>query len=120
MKNGFTGGLIVDYPNSKKAKKYFLFLMAGYSEEIVNDAKEAIYVPKALGEGDNSEDEEDKQISVFKDQKKSTKFNRRTQFTRKGVNHTQWVKNKKERQRRQGRDVRPDSKYTARKRKDHF
>lgn len=38
MKNGFTGGLIVDFPNSKKAKKYFLFLMAGYSEEIINDA----------------------------------------------------------------------------------
>ena len=32
MRNGFTGGLIVDFPNSKKAKKYFLFLMAGYSE----------------------------------------------------------------------------------------
>jgi len=34
MKNGFTGGLIIDYPNSKKAWKYYLFLMAGYSEEI--------------------------------------------------------------------------------------
>jgi 18S rRNA (guanine1575-N7)-methyltransferase len=34
LKNGFTGGLIVDFPNSKKAKKFFLFLMAGYSEEI--------------------------------------------------------------------------------------
>jgi 18S rRNA (guanine1575-N7)-methyltransferase len=39
MKNGFTGGLIVDFPNSKKAKKYFLFLMAGHSEEIEADAK---------------------------------------------------------------------------------
>jgi len=38
MKNGFTGGLIVDFPNSKKAKKYFLFLMAGYSEEIIKEA----------------------------------------------------------------------------------
>jgi 18S rRNA (guanine1575-N7)-methyltransferase len=39
MKNGFTGGLIVDFPNSKKAKKYFLFLMAGHSDEIEADAK---------------------------------------------------------------------------------
>jgi 18S rRNA (guanine1575-N7)-methyltransferase len=39
MKNGFTGGLIVDYPNSKKAKKFYLFLMAGYSEEIMNEAR---------------------------------------------------------------------------------
>ena len=38
MRNGFTGGLIVDFPNSKKAKKYFLFLMAGYSEEIIKEA----------------------------------------------------------------------------------
>ena len=34
MRNGFTGGMIVDYPNSKKKKKYYLFLMAGYSDEI--------------------------------------------------------------------------------------
>jgi len=42
MKNGFTGGLIVDYPNSKKARKYYLFLMAGFSEEIQAEAKKAI------------------------------------------------------------------------------
>ena len=48
MKNGFTGGMIVDYPNSKKAKKYYLFLMAGYSEEIMKEAKSVIMpMPKA-------------------------------------------------------------------------
>jgi 18S rRNA (guanine1575-N7)-methyltransferase len=39
MKNGFTGGLIIDYPNSKKAKKYYLFLIAGHSDEIMSEAK---------------------------------------------------------------------------------
>ncbi len=29
MKAGFSGGLIVDYPNSAKAKKYYLVLEAG-------------------------------------------------------------------------------------------
>lgn len=29
MKSGFSGGLIVDYPNSAKAKKYFLVIEAG-------------------------------------------------------------------------------------------
>lgn len=29
MKAGFTGGLVVDYPNSTKAKKFFLCLMTG-------------------------------------------------------------------------------------------
>ena len=61
MKNGFTGGLIVDFPNSKKAKKYFLFLMAGYSEEIINDAEKAIMLPKGKIEGEGYSDESDEQ-----------------------------------------------------------
>ncbi len=64
MKNGFTGGLIVDYPNSKKAKKFYLFLMAGYSEEIMNEARQVIMPEAKSGEegdssDDSSEEEED-------------------------------------------------------------
>lgn len=40
MKAGFYGGLVVDYPNSTKAKKYFLVLMTGGSAQL----------PQALGE----------------------------------------------------------------------
>lgn len=29
MKSGFSGGLVIDYPNSTKAKKYYLVLEAG-------------------------------------------------------------------------------------------
>ena len=54
MKNGFTGGLIVDYPNSKKAKKYYLFLIAGYSEEIMNEAR-GVIMPKAKNEEDDDD-----------------------------------------------------------------
>merc|ERR1712045_926812 len=39
MKSGFTGGLVVDYPNSTKAKKFFLVLMTGGNQQL----------PKALG-----------------------------------------------------------------------
>jgi len=53
MKNGFTGGLIVDFPNSKKARKYFLFLMAGYSEEIIAEAQQAVFLPKAVEDGED-------------------------------------------------------------------
>jgi len=63
MKNGFTGGLIVDYPNSKKAKKFYLFLMAGYSEEIMNEARQVIMPQAKSGEegdtSDSSDEEED-------------------------------------------------------------
>ncbi|TMS07874.1 putative 18S rRNA (guanine-N(7))-methyltransferase [Larimichthys crocea] len=31
MKAGFSGGMVVDYPNSSKAKKFFLCLFAGAS-----------------------------------------------------------------------------------------
>jgi 18S rRNA (guanine1575-N7)-methyltransferase len=56
LKNGFTGGLIVDFPNSKKAKKFFLFLMAGYSDEIAKDAERAIMMPKARTDGEDYSD----------------------------------------------------------------
>ena len=60
MKNGFTGGIIIDYPNSKKAKKYFLFLMAGFSEEIYNEAKSVIMPAAKTGdESDEFSDEEE-------------------------------------------------------------
>ena len=75
LRNGFQGGLIVDYPNSKKAKKYFLFLMAGYSEEIATEAKSVIYPKAKTEDGDDSDDSVDefgrkykkkeKQIGVF-------------------------------------------------------
>lgn len=39
MKAGFYGGIVVDYPNSAKAKKYFLVLMTGGVASL----------PKALG-----------------------------------------------------------------------
>lgn len=34
MKAGFTGGLVVDYPNSTKAKKVFLVLMTGGAQPL--------------------------------------------------------------------------------------
>ncbi len=59
MKNGFTGGLIVDYPNSKKAKKFYLFLMAGYSEEIMNEARQVIMPEAKQGEEESDETSEE-------------------------------------------------------------
>ena len=67
MKNGFIGGLIVDFPNSNKARKYFLYLTAGYSKEIADEAQQAIMkgMPKAKTQGEDyssdeeSEDDED-------------------------------------------------------------
>lgn len=46
MKAGFYGGLVVDYPNSAKAKKYFLVLMTGG----------AMPLPAALTDGSENSD----------------------------------------------------------------
>jgi 18S rRNA (guanine1575-N7)-methyltransferase len=47
IRAGFTGGLVVDYPNSKKAKKYYLCLFTG----AVGGSTE---LPHALGEEEDS------------------------------------------------------------------
>lgn len=45
MKAGFFGGVVVDFPNSTKAKKFFLVLMTGG----------AVALPKGLGEENTDE-----------------------------------------------------------------
>ena len=45
MKCGFTGGLVVDYPNSSKAKKFYLCLFAGFADDPNNSPS----LPKGLG-----------------------------------------------------------------------
>jgi 18S rRNA (guanine1575-N7)-methyltransferase len=63
LRCGFTGGMVVDFPNSSKAKKFYLCLFAGSS---VNSAPQAL--PPALGTGavpadvdddDNDDDNDD-------------------------------------------------------------
>ncbi|XP_028663000.1 probable 18S rRNA (guanine-N(7))-methyltransferase isoform X1 [Erpetoichthys calabaricus] len=104
MKAGFTGGMVVDYPNSAKAKKFFLCLFVGVSGAL----------PKGLG----SE-------SVEKGVAHQAMFTgERTRFKNlKGKSlkkSKDWILEKKERRRRQGREVRADTKYTGRQRKARF
>lgn len=141
LKNGFTGGLIVDFPNSKKAKKFFLFLMAGYSDEIAKDAERAIMMPKARTDGedysdvDMSDDEENSQSKSESSSeegpkigiagRKSSHLQKIIQKKHKAVGRfkangnrksKEWILKKKDRQRRQGNKVKTDSKYSGRRR----
>lgn len=50
MKAGFSGGLVVDYPHSTRAKKYFLVLMVGSGGTVP--------APKGLDGGSGDEAEE--------------------------------------------------------------
>lgn len=101
MKSGFSGGLLVDYPNSAKAKKYFLWLTAGPPQK-------GLVQPKPLGTGSDSG------VAVG---------NRKTDGKARqdsGPSKREWIISKKERRRNQGHDVRPNSKYTGRKRRTQF
>ena len=113
VKAGFTGGVVVDYPNSTKAKKYFLCLSVGGGGE----------VPRGLtgDEADQHEADERRTVMVgrVRDRKGGGKGGKAGR-ERAGVKTKEWIVAKKERQRRQGKTVVADSKYTGRKRKPRF
>jgi len=111
LRCGFSGGLVVDFPHSTRAKKYFLCLFAGTPIG-------GFQLPKAKGE--NGEEEEEENTVQYNNTREKKKKNHKKGKEREGVKSRNWVLKKKESQRRKGLDVRPDSKYTARKRSGHF
>ncbi|XP_010006054.1 PREDICTED: probable 18S rRNA (guanine-N(7))-methyltransferase [Chaetura pelagica] len=104
MRAGFTGGMVVDYPNSAKAKKFFLCLFVG--------------TPGTLPKGLGTECADGEEIQQAKFTNKRTRF---TNMKGKSVKKSRdWILEKKERRRRQGKEVRADTKYTGRKRRPRF
>mmetsp|Transcript_14428 Transcript_14428/g.21678 ORF Transcript_14428/g.21678 Transcript_14428/m.21678 type:complete len:275 (-) Transcript_14428:186-1010(-) len=96
---GFAGGMVVDYPNSTKAKKYYLCLSFERSYQ----------VPTALGV------EEGVATTA-----RAPKMARKDKAALNAAKRKEWIVNKKERRRQQGKETRHDSKYTGRKRSAKF
>jgi len=109
MRAGFTGGLVVDYPNSTKAKKYFLVLFAGTPAGQSQLPKGLDYEPRNTVAYDTRKGDREK------GHKKNSLAPGKPKFKSRD-----WILKKKERQRRQGKEVRQDSKYTGRKRRGAF
>eukprot|EP01116_Phalansterium_solitarium_P000455 TRINITY_DN1029_c0_g1_i1.p1 TRINITY_DN1029_c0_g1~~TRINITY_DN1029_c0_g1_i1.p1 ORF type:complete len:303 (-),score=90.51 TRINITY_DN1029_c0_g1_i1:111-1019(-) len=121
MRCGFTGGLVVDYPNSSKAKKYFLCLFAGAPAG-------GYQLPKAKGdesnvdrsdseaESEDGDEREPQRTVAYGSHRQHVKHEHKRGKHRDAVKSKNWVLKKKESQRKKGKDVRPDTKYTARKR----
>ncbi|KAK7693530.1 hypothetical protein QCA50_003099 [Cerrena zonata] len=107
QKAGFGGGIVVDYPNSKKARKVFLCLFVG------GGGGGQQQVPKGL-EGD----EVDGSRAKFEGRReRAAKSNKK----RKEVKGKEWILRKKELYRQRGKESVPrDSKFTGRKRKPVF
>jgi 18S rRNA (guanine1575-N7)-methyltransferase len=103
-KVGFAGGIVVDYPNSTKAKKHYLVL----SFDRTAKTPQALTTDGALN-----------QVRV--DDEAQNHRNRKPPKKKKGgIKTKEWILHKKETQRKRGKNVRPDTKYTARKRPTKF
>jgi 18S rRNA (guanine1575-N7)-methyltransferase len=103
-KVGFAGGIVVDYPNSAKAKKHYLVLSFDRSYK----------APQGLTDGSLWG------VRVDKNQNESEKKKRPPKKKKGGIKTKEWIVHKKETQRKKGKTVRPDSKYTARRRPAKF
>jgi 18S rRNA (guanine1575-N7)-methyltransferase len=106
---GFAGGVVVDYPNSAKAKKHYLVLSFDRSSVQKQGAAGADGLETALGQ---------QQVDVIGTS--NGKKGKRPPRKKKGVKTKEWIVHKKETQRKKGKDVRPDTKFTARRRPHKF
>lgn len=103
LKAGFFGGLVIDNPDSARAKKFFLVLSCGGTN---------FKLPNAVRE------EEESGLHAKNEKRQKFRSNNRNQGSVK--KSKDWVMKKKERRRKQGEKTRPDTKYTARKRSGKF
>jgi len=139
MRAGFSGGLVIDYPNSTKAKKMYLCLFAGepnkYKLPRALDTEQALdpdpcdssirQDASAATTGSNipallsSEQKQDNTV-LFTAASAATLKEKKGKKKRDSVKTRNWIQLKKERMRKQGKVVAYDSKYTARKRRPKF
>lgn len=93
---GFGGGIVVDYPESKKARKYYLCLVAG------STSSSTFSTPAGL-------------------QEEVEKPTKKRHFDKSKESKKEFILRKKELYRKRGKDGVPyDSKYSGRKRRAQF
>lgn len=96
---GFSGGLVVDYPNSKKAKKFYLCLMSGPSAQ-------GQPAPRALGTAEKDE-------VAFERKREKGKKGAKGARNKNGVDKD-WILKKKSLYRQRGKEGVPnDSKWVT-------
>jgi 18S rRNA (guanine1575-N7)-methyltransferase len=143
MKCGFGGGMVVDFPHSARAKKYFLVLYAGQAgagyrppEPLLGNPVDYDDVDSGASCDENKEEDEDDGFSEADDaeenadgkrirtcarqrpDKRGGKRHRKDQ--RPNTGSRDWVLLKKEERRKFGLKTTADSKYTMRPRKPRF
>jgi len=132
IKAGFSGGLVIDYPNSTKAKKMFLCLFAGEPHKYkipkgLEAEHENTSNSMAVDDGDNKSQlgvpfpTPSQQTALFTASSASVSKEKKGKKKREPVKSRNWILKKKETMRKQGKDVSSGSKkYTGRKRRPKF
>lgn len=90
---GFGGGIVVDYPNSRKARKMYLCLMVGQQE-----------IPKGI-DGDVEVDDGARRKSIQNERRRKREASRKKAKGSKGLTGKEWVLKKKELYRTRGKDA---------------
>lgn len=114
---GFGGGIVVDYPNSAKAKKHYLVLSCDRtSRKQLPAGLTGSSAAEIMDEVNNSDPSH---VQVSRQQQQQGKKEKPIR-KKKGAKTKEWILHKKDAQRKKGKAVRPDSKYTARRRPTKF
>jgi 18S rRNA (guanine1575-N7)-methyltransferase len=135
---GFSGGIVVDYPNSTKAKKHYLCLSFERSYNVPRaltgvDTMSVASAGMVGGPGSVAESARHNptfdamasssgNVSVL-GREREEKSKRMTKNGRKSLrkkHSVEWIRHKKEQMRGKGKQVKNDSKYTGRKRPTPF
>lgn len=104
-KCGFSGGIVIDCPDTKKAKKYYLVLQVGGGTNMIISMQ-------------GIESNENSTGAISSTSKQSSKLSKIKKSEIKGTK--EWILRKKERYRKYKDNVPRDSKFTARKRRPRF
>jgi len=104
---GFNGGTVIDFPNSSKAKKYFLTLHTGAAD----------YKPPEPLLAEHESAQQSSTVDNIGTKKGKRKGQRKDFQT--AMKNRDWIKAKKERQVRRGKQMGADSKFTGRKRSNN-
>lgn len=137
---GFAGGIVVDYPNSAKAKKHYLVLTSNRSSGTSSSGGNNNQIPRgrqledatasAVPDGSLLHRHHHHQAvrmdsagtATSNNNNHNSKHSKQMVPRKKkgNIKTKEWIVHKKQTQRQKGKAVRPDTKYTARRRPTKF
>ncbi|KAM7537357.1 hypothetical protein Aperf_G00000059899 [Anoplocephala perfoliata] len=110
LRAGFTGGIVVDFPNSTRAKKYFMVLNVGVMRSLPQAKTTEENVGNTVATM-STVDQRRRALNALRDVRRNGKCPKKS---------AAWIRQKKELARRRGKDVAHDSKFTGRNRRPRF